>query len=165
MYTIFPNFSRSDELFAADSQTRRQVIETDHPVDLIGRPIILTDRPVDLIGRPIILTERPVDLIGRPVILTDRPVDLTERPVFLTGRPMPGSYIRYSYPYLYQALQLPSVDTIHGPTGVSGLHFLPKSGQSGGSIIPRSTSPQRQPLGGEPGWILRSISRRISMCL
>jgi hypothetical protein len=36
---------------------------------------------------------------------------------------------------------------MHEPTGFLGVHARPNSGHSGGSIAPRSTSPQRQPTG------------------
>ena len=60
-------------------------------------------------------------------------------------------------PYLYRILQLPSELTMHGPTGLWGLHFLPNSGHFSGSMIPLSTSPQRQPLGSGNLASLRSL--------
>ena len=36
---------------------------------------------------------------------------------------------------------------MHGPTGFSGLHTVRNRGHSFGAIMPRSTSPQRQPRG------------------
>ena len=36
---------------------------------------------------------------------------------------------------------------MQGPTGFSGVHTVRKSGQSLGAMMPRSTSPQRQPFG------------------
>jgi hypothetical protein len=49
--------------------------------------------------------------------------------------------------YLYHAAQVPSLETMHGPTGVAGEHLTPNSPQQGGSILPWMTSPQRQPGG------------------
>ena len=49
--------------------------------------------------------------------------------------------------YRYQAAQLPSLETMHGPTGDSGRHAVANSWQSPGSSRPWITSPQRQPGG------------------
>jgi hypothetical protein len=38
--------------------------------------------------------------------------------------------------------QVPSLLTMHAPTGVSGTHDLPKSGQSLGEEMPAMMSPQ-----------------------
>ena len=46
-----------------------------------------------------------------------------------------------------QAAQDPSLETMHAPTGSSGVQDTPKSGHSGGSRIPLSTSPHRHPPG------------------
>ena len=40
---------------------------------------------------------------------------------------------------------------MHGPTGCSGVHAWPNSGQSLGVMAPRSTSPQRHPRGSTVG--------------
>lgn len=44
-------------------------------------------------------------------------------------------------------LQLPSILTIHGPTGFSGMHACPNNGHSDGEVNPLSNSPHRHPLG------------------
>ena len=58
----------------------------------------------------------------------------------------------------YQALQVPSDDTMHAPIGESGSQPESKSGHSGGSITPRSTSPQRQPTGSAGGGTSTSMA-------
>jgi hypothetical protein len=47
-------------------------------------------------------------------------------------------------PYWCQILQVPSLETMHAPTGVSGRHSRPKSEQSVGDAIPDMMSPQMQ---------------------
>src|SRR5208283_510797 len=50
---------------------------------------------------------------------------------------------------------------MHGPTGFSGLHALPKSGQSKGVLAPLMISPQAQPLGSLAG-LSRVMSKVLS---
>ena len=57
---------------------------------------------------------------------------------------------------MYAAAQAPSEDTMHGPTGSSGVHIFPNSGQPSGGIRPVMTSPQRQAVG------VSALFRRIS---
>ncbi len=47
--------------------------------------------------------------------------------------------------YLNHAAQLPSVETMQGPTGFCGVHFLPKRGHLGGARRPLRISPHLQP--------------------
>ena len=47
-------------------------------------------------------------------------------------------------PYWCQILQVPSLETMQAPTGVSGTHSRPKSVQSFGDAIPDMMSPQMQ---------------------
>ena len=48
-------------------------------------------------------------------------------------------------PYRNQMLQAPSVPTMHGPMGVSGVQRVPNKGQSAGTARAVSTSAHRQP--------------------
>ena len=57
------------------------------------------------------------------------------------------SRVRGGYKYLKYAAHEPSEDTMHGPTGFSGVHTRLNSGHSFGAMLPRNTSPQRQPFG------------------
>jgi hypothetical protein len=50
-------------------------------------------------------------------------------------------------PYLKAAAHEPSLETMQGPTGFSGVHAVPKSGHCSGRIIPFSTLPQEHPAG------------------
>jgi hypothetical protein len=59
-------------------------------------------------------------------------------------------YYLFHVEYLNHAAQLPSLDTMQEPTGASGVHVLPKSGQSVGSMMPLSTWPQAHPAGSDP---------------
>src|SRR5689334_376925 len=47
-------------------------------------------------------------------------------------------------PYWCQILQVPSLLTMQAPTGESGTHCFPNSGQSLGAAIPAMMSPQMQ---------------------
>ncbi len=50
--------------------------------------------------------------------------------------------ISYNSFVLYTIPQLPSLDTMHGPIGVLGVHIFPKALQSIGLFIPLNISPQ-----------------------
>jgi hypothetical protein len=58
-------------------------------------------------------------------------------------------------PYLWLTEQAPSTDTMHGPTGLSGVQAEPNNGHSAGLMCPRITLPhmqsdrRRSVLGGE----------------
>lgn len=53
----------------------------------------------------------------------------------------------HSLPYSQAAAQLPSAETMHGPTGVCGVHVCRNNGHSRGAIFPLMTCAQQQPGG------------------
>ena len=56
-------------------------------------------------------------------------------------------FVHTSSAYLYQAAQLPSEDTMHGPTGDTGVQRERKREHWSGVIFPWIISPQRHPAG------------------
>ena len=49
--------------------------------------------------------------------------------------------------YLYQAAQVPSLETMHGPIGCTGEQAFPNKLHLSGVTLPWMTSPHRQPAG------------------
>ncbi len=55
-------------------------------------------------------------------------------------------------------LQLPSILTMQGPTGLSGLHRVPNNGQSFGDNNPLNNSPHLHPFGSLNSLFFKSSS-------
>ena len=64
--------------------------------------------------------------------------------------------------FVLPGTNMPLLETMHGPTGCSGVQARPNSGQPPGVMAPRSTSPQRQPRGSTVGSTSTAKRRRAS---
>ncbi len=80
-----------------------------------------------------------------------RPVLAASRSVSRSGWP----------PYWCQIRQVPSLETMHAPTGESGTHSLPKSAQSCGEAMPAMMSPQMHCCASADGALAQSAARSI----
>ena len=62
-------------------------------------------------------------------------------------RPVARCKLSVHPPYLNQAAQAPSEETMQGPTAEDGVQAFPKSLHSGGSDLPINIFPHKQPAG------------------